>query len=974
MKIFPIFKKIIITPSDEVEYEGLVYSLPEDMPLVSDTEYAIRAGVYDELFPIPIDDNLIIAIATEFVTIPIPVVEDKLCLSSLLEMFPEPFIEDALRLEQDEIHPLQVAYEIAIVKAQEEAVHPVPVVGDDLRLEQDEIHPEQTVEDAIRLEQDEIQPIQIIEDAIRIEQDEVQDFPNAEETLTAISGEDTDFPISIDEDALRLEQDEIQSDPLTNNSVVIDLEQEIQPYAIADEKTIVNVNIEELVPIMVDTNTITGASVLDAHPEASEDEDDLHILYVAGGESFNGGVGDWNNENNALGLKDSINATISSALLGTANGDLTMDYPDFNIEADWVIEHVYLRFYFSISTTINLGANTILLRYRIGNSGPFTQLDSFTLSLIGSTNHLHDYQTYDITSAINSIADLNALESNMNASLAGPGLGNSINADAAELIVVLRKKYGTDTPTQVTLTNPEFESNYPTTPPTGWVVDSGTWAYTSGASKRAVTGHAAVTGTGTGQNDLRQRIPIGTVGAAGNEIRLEWEQTNIDGSVSNTSGAGFIFRNSALSEISNSFSQLRAANAQIPFYEFRTHTAKIPSGTDQVDIVLRANNNDAAYDHIKLWNLGGVAQQDAEFTITDANFNEGDGTVMITVNRANLGQAVSVQYETVEGTALEDDNYVATSGTLNFGANDTFKQLSVDLLDNDMSQGTRQFTVTLSNPSSGSIITDGTGVYQIADDEPPNSGYWTEGVMFGSIGSNVSMSRTGTLAGISDSSNVIFSAWFKSDEPQTNAIIDFDGLNGNPNFDVFISASGNIQMNVTNNLNAAIWTVNTSGLNLHDGEWHHILIAMQGPQTSKQLYIDDVVPSFATNSGTTDSPIAFSSNVTDIGIGQRNSGSGTPDGYMRGCLTDIYLHTTYIDIDIASNRRKFIDANGKPVYLGYYGQAPLGVVPHLFLKNPPSNFHVNRGTGGDFTQNGTLTSCHTSPDGKTFNEFADSGD
>ena len=57
-----------------------------------------------------------------------------------------------------------------------------------------------------------------------------------------------------------------------------------------------------------------------------------------------------------------------------------------------------------------------------------------------------------------------------------------------------------------------------------------------------------------------------------------------------------------------------------------------------------------------------------------------------------------------------------------------------------------------------------------------------------------------------------------------------------------------------------------------------------------------------------------------------------------------------IDFSVTANRRKFIDASGKPADLGANGQTPTGTPPPLFLRRAPSadpsTFANNLGTGG----------------------------
>jgi hypothetical protein len=77
---------------------------------------------------------------------------------------------------------------------------------------------------------------------------------------------------------------------------------------------------------------------------------------------------------------------------------------------------------------------------------------------------------------------------------------------------------------------------------------------------------------------------------------------------------------------------------------------------------------------------------------------------------------VTVDYDTVAGTAIEGTTYLANSGTLTFDPGDTSEQIEVVV--NDASflscDGTLTFTVELSN-ASGATIDDGEGAGTILD-------------------------------------------------------------------------------------------------------------------------------------------------------------------------------------------------------------------------------------------------------------------
>lgn len=65
---------------------------------------------------------------------------------------------------------------------------------------------------------------------------------------------------------------------------------------------------------------------------------------------------------------------------------------------------------------------------------------------------------------------------------------------------------------------------------------------------------------------------------------------------------------------------------------------------------------------------------------------------------------VSVNYSTQDGTAKAGTNYTTTSGTLTFGPGQTLESILIPILDDPLVTGTLQFTLALSNPSTGSAL------------------------------------------------------------------------------------------------------------------------------------------------------------------------------------------------------------------------------------------------------------------------------
>ena len=87
---------------------------------------------------------------------------------------------------------------------------------------------------------------------------------------------------------------------------------------------------------------------------------------------------------------------------------------------------------------------------------------------------------------------------------------------------------------------------------------------------------------------------------------------------------------------------------------------------------------------------------------TPVPFPEGDfGTtnmLFVVTRSGDLPPAVQVNYTTVNGTAIAGTDYVATSGTLSFAANQTTATIAVPIIGNTLLQSNRTFTVSLSNP------------------------------------------------------------------------------------------------------------------------------------------------------------------------------------------------------------------------------------------------------------------------------------
>lgn len=112
-----------------------------------------------------------------------------------------------------------------------------------------------------------------------------------------------------------------------------------------------------------------------------------------------------------------------------------------------------------------------------------------------------------------------------------------------------------------------------------------------------------------------------------------------------------------------------------------------------------------------------------QFNLADYPVKENGGYATVTVTRrSGSAEAVSVGYTTANGTALAGVDYTAVQGTLVFPPGQTALSFDVPILNNGDADGSRFFTVSLSNPGpAGSTLgLPNPALVTIQDDESIN--------------------------------------------------------------------------------------------------------------------------------------------------------------------------------------------------------------------------------------------------------------
>lgn len=255
------------------------------------------------------------------------------------------------------------------------------------------------------------------------------------------------------------------------------------------------------------------------------------------------------------------------------------------------------------------------------------------------------------------------------------------------------------------------------------------------------------------------------------------------------------------------------------------------------------------------------------------------------------------------------------------------------------------FTVTATNSVGEGPASDPSNAVT------PSAGYTTSGTDYD--GTNDYAAFGGGINGGADASQGIISFWFRIDGGDGT---DIRMLEQNfPQVNVTRDASNKLKSLMRSDstilLNASGATTLTAG-----ATWHHVLACFDTTSATTtnnfiRIYLDDAaeivdndVPNQALNFSTT------------LNIGSGSAGASK----FNGCLSEVYIRLgETLDPTVEANRRKFIDASGKPVSLGADGSTPTGNQPQLYA--PDGDPSTNLGTAGNATMTGSPTASSTSP-------------
>lgn len=214
-------------------------------------------------------------------------------------------------------------------------------------------------------------------------------------------------------------------------------------------------------------------------------------------------------------------------------------------------------------------------------------------------------------------------------------------------------------------------------------------------------------------------------------------------------------------------------------------------------------------------------------------------------------------------------------------------------------------------------------------------------------GANDYLSRASDLTGNADGKTFTFSAWVMN--ANTGADNRIYACSSNTYINL---GSSQLEIRAANAASTNILFANiASPLPTQKDTFVHILISVDlSNPVNRHVYVNDVLAT-VTWSTYTDDNIDWTTSNHSVGA---NHLGGVK---LKGRLASVFLDYTYRDLSVEANRRYFITADRKPTA----SSATLtGGIIYLPMDDP-TTCHINQGTGGNFTLNGTIARSGRGP-------------
>lgn len=213
--------------------------------------------------------------------------------------------------------------------------------------------------------------------------------------------------------------------------------------------------------------------------------------------------------------------------------------------------------------------------------------------------------------------------------------------------------------------------------------------------------------------------------------------------------------------------------------------------------------------------------------------------------------------------------------------------------------------------------------------------------------------RGADLTGNANAKTGLVSFWINFDSNGTKFQIQYC-VNGR--IDFFRDTDNKMYFRAYDTGAVEILKINSSAI-LAAAGWTHIEASWDLATSTEQIYVNGV----SDVTVVTSSDVAIDYTNNEHALGASHIGNNKYDGD----LSEYYFTNTHLDLSVADNLAKLINEYNKPVNLGDDGSLVTGTQPLVYFSvregDAASAFFTNKGSGGDYTDQGSVVLSATSP-------------
>ncbi|HKO95919.1 MAG TPA: NF038122 family metalloprotease [Pyrinomonadaceae bacterium] len=262
------------------------------------------------------------------------------------------------------------------------------------------------------------------------------------------------------------------------------------------------------------------------------------------------------------------------------------------------------------------------------------------------------------------------------------------------------------------------------------------------ANAQVITG---CTGTVAGSNlhsTKEAGEPTHVTGGGSRSVWYQWQAPSNGVATVTTEGSGYdtilaVYTGTSV----NALGSALASNDDIPDVPGQPHevtssiTFMASAGTIYRIVVDGFNNGGSGGDMGPItlnWEQANCSQPSGiQLGVTVASVNESAGTAQLTVTRGDTAGAATVDYATsdtaglnectvLNGVASSRCDYATSRGIVRFAAGEGSKTIFIPVVNDSYAEGSETFTLTLSNPTGGTLGTPSSAQITIQDNETVN--------------------------------------------------------------------------------------------------------------------------------------------------------------------------------------------------------------------------------------------------------------